>query len=229
MGRAPASAGARRVIVMSDSVQLVFADFELLIWLVIIVGSLIAQAIKSIREKQNPPPADVAPKRKPRPLVLTDAQAELEEFLESLSRESGQPAPPEAPVVESAAPREPAKETVVTRELPHRPPPIPPSPLSTSRTQDERSADPVPRFERRESSVARIERPVTRAPKRMPSVPREHSQPRTTSRQQSLEEIRKAIGSDLIDNTALRKAILLQEILSKPLALRTDKDASSRE
>ena len=40
--------------------------------------------------------------------------------------------------------------------------------------------------------------------------------------------MRLAIGNDLVDHAALRKAILLQEILNKPLALRTDKDATDR-
>jgi hypothetical protein len=219
---------------MTESVQLVFADFQFLIWIVIIVGSLIAQAVKSRREKQNPSPPGAPPKKKFRPPVFTDAQADLEDFLENLSRDSGQPLPEKTPAGEPALPQEPSKETVVTGELPRRPPPVPPAPSPTSLPRNVMSPEPVPRFKRPELAVARAETPLTTAPGRisprapLPSVPQDDIQPFPTARQQGPQKIRTAIGSDLIDRNALRKAILLQEILNKPLALRTDKEADSR-
>lgn len=211
-----------------------FAGIDIPWLLIIIVGSLIAQAVKNIREKKRPSQRDATPREKPRIPVFTEAQAELEEFLESLSGESEQPAAPQEPASQPVAPQEPPRTTVVSRKSQHSPPPVPLEALPARPQREAVQPRPIPRFELPESPVisAQVPRALPesrRSPGRRKQPGMKDVAPRATaSNHQEIETMRLAIGNDLVDHAALRKAILLQEILNKPLALRTDKDATDR-
>ena len=172
-----------------QSTKLVLANFESLIWVVIIVGSLIAQVVKSFREKKELAKPSSSPReRQKKPPVFKDAQTQLEEFLESLSGGSGKHVAPK-PVTQTLVPKDSNNETITTDFPAKSPPPVP------------QKITPI-------KSSTNTKTPVNRS---------------ASLRIQKASSLRKQIESDLINPLTLRKAILLQEIMDKPISLKSHK------
>ena len=172
---------------MNGPLHIVHAAFEDLIWLVFVVVAIISQMVKNAREQKSRPkprprsPLSPEPAREP-PVVKTEGQQELEDFLKDLARTANEAVEPEP------APAPP-------------PPPLP--------TQPEPVVLEAP-------APVVFERPVTPAYASVDVA----SLRGISHRRFHVERLRQALGTDLINRRTLQKAILLQEVLGKPIGLR---------
>ena len=180
--------------------MIIAAGFEDLAPLVIffaIVAANIAKAVKKGRRSGNGSFADREPASSPAQGSQTPSpRDELQAFLERLSgREPARPPKPPPPVPQLKR-RGPARQKAAT------PPPTPNPAKRRSDTPPQRTVPP----------------PMPRMPGRKISGISDSSNMRT--RNPALEKLRINLGSDLIDNASLRKAVVLREVLGPPLALK---------
>ena len=198
---------------VSETYQVLRAELDGVIWLVFVVIAIISQMVKAARDKKERPGAPVPTRDSPQgptrppanPPAMTEAQAELQDFLRDLAGTA-------SVSLESLEP-EPAPATTRAPVDLRTPPPLPaevkPATLAASPPQ------PVPRAPRISTAQSRT-RPA-RAFEREISNASTGPEPRHLH----VESLRLALGADLITPHALQKAILLQEVLGKPLSLRT--------
>ena len=198
---------------MLDS--LIVADgFEAIFWIVVIVGSLIAQIVKASRQgKQRRDAMGEAPQAGPggeRPQSAPNE--DLEAFLRNLSGEK------------------PRRRKTTS---PPPPPPPPPPLASPAQAARRRKKPPVPRAKPavpRAKPVASVPPPVTAkraAARRQPAGAAEQDRTwrlRTKSAYALKKEQAERKRSELLDALdgadSIRKAVLLREILGPPVALR---------
>lgn len=204
---------------------------ELVIWLVFIIITMVAQAIKGAKKLKGNRPSQ-EPGQSPRPHL--DPQQELEEFLESLSRGGAKPAQPAPqPTPEPVSEGRRAEETHVDRRpkaAPHVAPSV--APAAPRRVEaahvDRRPKAAPPRVVQAPAPIQTIVPPI---PTFEPSTPKPAGRDKNyvTVDPEEVEaayyhKLRMEIGEDLTDRHTLRKAVLLQEILNPPIALRHQQD-----
>ncbi len=220
-----------------DPTRIVKADFELIIWIVVVVITMIAQMSKAVKQRPGRarPSAAPTPRPSPRPRPTAppggDAQQELEDFIRQLT---GQGPPSEArPFIEEI------EEPEIAERAPPPPPPPPPvrKPVSSETAAERRQRRRVvlpssPNEPERPRPMYVDEGRVSVPPPDFaarPEIRRAVSVPSLADSEYDVIrfdgdaddfDLSRAVLTDLRDLKSLRKAIVLRELLSPPVALR---------
>ncbi|MFT5239297.1 MAG: hypothetical protein ACI9OU_000584 [Candidatus Promineifilaceae bacterium] len=207
---------------MTSTVQ--SAGFEVLIWLAFIIVSMVAQAIKGMKKfKEGRPGQQPDDHSTPKPHI--NPQQELEDFLKGLS---GSPTRVETP--EPEPPRRVA--TPVSQPIQKTaPPPVPHTKRSTTPKRVTRipevTPEVIPKLARTEdyngvAGYAGVATTATSASLR--AAPLDDANYAIVDHEMASEkyfdELRMDVAVALTGNHKLRRAVLLQEILSAPVGLR---------
>ncbi len=195
-----------------------FAGIETL-WVLFIIATVIARVIKAAREQK--PGTGSAPEAPTRD--FTAAEEDLREFMESLTgQKAAKPTP--APEATKSVPR-PRPQPQPVRQQP-RSPEQAAVPVTVRPRADAPRPKPQPR--RRPPDIPVVERPpkvheqhaaAVQSGANMPVAPAPLLVPAERRARQSQDDLH--IMKELIDRAAIRKAIVLREILGPPVALRT--------
>jgi hypothetical protein len=192
---------------------------EELFWIVIVVGSLIAQIAKSrrqARQKRSGADRRAAP---PAPPPAGTAATELRRFLQEFQEEAAPsaprtPAPPPVPVASRtrpaspahARPRQPRATAVQPVQVRTMSRPTPPTSPATRK--------PTARLARKPSPPPRKQQKTAVTSVHAAAYKQKDRGPSANQREQ------RAIMAMLRSSRSAQKAILLREILGRPLALR---------
>ena len=195
-----------------------FAGIEAL-WVLFIVATVIARVIKAAREQK--PGTGSAPKAPTGD--FTAAEEDLREFMESLTgKKAEKPAPtPEAtrPASQPRQYKQPVRQQSRAPERAAVPAPVrAPAEAQRSRPQPRTSAPArqvVERAPKVHDQHVSVEPPLAA----VPAAPVPLHVP--TRSKQRKPQVDSRIMKDLVDRVAIRKAIVLREILGPPVALRT--------
>lgn len=190
----------------------VTADVSGLIWVVIVVGSIIAQVMKAKKNAASPPPKKSSPRPEANKGEYTSSSDDLRNFLESIGA-----APPtrnqeRQRKIEPVAPPPPPRPIQVMQEVQTVPPP-PPIPV---RAQIKHRPSPMEEARKLQFKGDVLKRQTANKPNEVQLETPEQLQPRD----QSSSGLAKLITEELQDLDATRKAIVLREILGPPIALR---------
>ncbi|MDE0839842.1 MAG: hypothetical protein OSB41_12440 [Kiritimatiellae bacterium] len=198
------------------------AGFELLIWVVFIIFSIVAQAIKGMKKFKEGRPGQLSDDHSsPKPHL--NPQQELQDFLKELSGSQTRVETPEPEAPERVV-------TPVSQPIPKpAPPPVPHTSRSAAPKRVVRVPEEVP--ETVHAGLAEVASVAnyagvanTAAVSTLEAAPTEdanyaiidHEKARNTY----FEELRMSVATELTGNKKIRKAVLLQEILSAPVSLR---------
>jgi hypothetical protein len=232
---------------MTHLAELVPASAGDLIWVVIVVIAIISQLVKAGKKAQKEA-------RPPSPMPQSPSEApedELRRFLESLTGIPSE-APPSRPPVSPPPVAQPSHRAPATV-----PPPIPvrvkppraPVVIKRVRYDDmltaqrqardarvaQRSTPPPPRLVKKTVELKPPQpapMPVSPAPVVATAAPvPQRDEPLRTQRPErtvlTIRRLRLALGGDLTSRASLQKAILLQEVLNQPIALRRPNQAGA--
>jgi hypothetical protein len=207
----------------------VLAEFDIgnLLWLVIIVGSIIAQLFKGVRKhNENAPGAPRIPSEgEERP----QAQ-ELEEFLRTLlGDQPPKPAPPPQRVARPAMPT-PTRPPVVSRPAQRVATPVRPQmrPAVTPVTRPQAPVEPPRPLVRQQAPAPRPRPAVPPVPVREVSIgdviaaatgSMMHVGISDEARRREVAELRVNLFRQLKSPQGLRSAVFLREVLGPPIAL----------
>lgn len=202
------------------SVPVAMIDLETIIIGLVIFGSVVSKIMKARNQdgktqqgevgRAGPPPAPAARRD------ISGAQDELEAFLKSLNSAS-EPIP-----VAPAASPPPSPKPVVRIQTPQ---PVvriqAPQPVLKRQTQFDRPAPSSPSHPHRSQPVSIKTKPQRlEAPYRQESHISDPMLSYNHAKCLHMAKFTKAVRKDLLDVDSIRKAIVLQEILSAPIALR---------
>jgi len=194
---------------MNESWLIEHAAADGFLWLIFIIVAIISRVVTAAREKKEAA-AKPAPRPRQRPTrqapvvppVITDAQEELQDFLKQLAgASSASPEPEPAPPM----PEEIPVPTRTPPPMPHEILQVPPERTVARPTTPALQPQSVP-----PSSIS--SRRASQEISDEPAGP--------TLSQLHIKLLRLALGTDLMGRASLQKAILLQEVIGKPLALR---------
>lgn len=190
---------------LTENISVAGIDPDLIIVAVIIVGSIIGQIMKAAKGGtpakrqgaepggENTPPATNR--------NVTDAQRELEEFLQSLAGvPKQQPAsPPTPPPIKKTTPAASQKR--------HTPPPV--------------KKPPLPQQRRKPAPAIQPQRPVLSQVKLQSSPVTADITTLGMGGSAKHSKLRRLLNKDLQSSDSLRKAIVLREVFGPPLGLRS--------
>ena len=202
-------------------IGVVRAGFEDFIVFIIIAAGIIGQILKARAKAKGGP--DSGPTSPSRP-GSGSPEDELREFLQSLTGEVPPPKPPPPAAPPRLPPPVPAAPPIRTRTpAPRRVTPPQPAPV---RPTPARPAPVRPAAPRVQVTLPRPAAPAAAPPPVPPKRRKPMAEPAPameayrSPRSKARAHLRATLGADLIDKDSLRKAIVLREILDRPVGAR---------